>query len=369
MTTTEPPNKKYNHTNKKKTEQKKGQTHEFSLPLTPFLLPFTSTVVATLLRSLKDRTEARIHTPPHPSCASPPLSSLLVTMGTKGHGGSHVGGLLVTFLQSLRYRSDFRKKVFLAVFVAALLSCLYVRNEFCFNSRHKMNDLFQRTSAALDESGEDWWIDYGTLLGAIREERLIEHEYDIDLGIMHGSCDKVYAHKAAFEKRGLKLYNRADFIPAKNKLNYDTEKQRFYYSDGYIHAPCLRVYHPSGYFGDIYDYSEYSSAAIKQHLTKEGSIFNAPHNADPSGKDYNRNDPDAPLLMCNSHALLDAEKEKGGCVYTTSLRPLNQRQFLGRSVPVPAKPIDFLVGYYGKSWTTPLTKGVRGPVCYLDFSS
>ena len=37
----------------------------------------------------------------------------------------------------------------------------------------------------------DAWLDYGTLLGAVREHDIIMHENDVDLGIMSNDCDSL----------------------------------------------------------------------------------------------------------------------------------------------------------------------------------
>ena len=36
----------------------------------------------------------------------------------------------------------------------------------------------------LDESGIDYWLDHGTLLGAFRDGKIIEWDRDIDFGVV-----------------------------------------------------------------------------------------------------------------------------------------------------------------------------------------
>jgi hypothetical protein len=39
---------------------------------------------------------------------------------------------------------------------------------------------------ALTAAGADWWVAYGTLLGLVREGRLMAHDNDIDLAVHLG---------------------------------------------------------------------------------------------------------------------------------------------------------------------------------------
>lgn len=54
----------------------------------------------------------------------------------------------------------------------------------------------------LDSHGITFWLDLGTLLGAIREGQFIEWDSDIDLGALEADCDKIRQAIPALEKRG-----------------------------------------------------------------------------------------------------------------------------------------------------------------------
>lgn len=55
----------------------------------------------------------------------------------------------------------------------------------------------------LEENEIYYWIEYGTLLGAIREKKIIEHDYDIDIGVLESKIDKVKLEKV-LKKSGFK---------------------------------------------------------------------------------------------------------------------------------------------------------------------
>lgn len=43
----------------------------------------------------------------------------------------------------------------------------------------------------LEKNNIKYWLDFGTLLGAFREGKIIEHDYDVDIGILHKDLEKV----------------------------------------------------------------------------------------------------------------------------------------------------------------------------------
>jgi len=63
---------------------------------------------------------------------------------------------------------------------------------------------FERLLQVLDELGMNWWLEYGTLLGAIRENNFLSHDVDIDIGMMHqeysNQIEKTFI-KYGFKKR------------------------------------------------------------------------------------------------------------------------------------------------------------------------
>lgn len=54
----------------------------------------------------------------------------------------------------------------------------------------------------LGKLGIKYWLDWGTLLGAVRDGKIIEWDHDIDLGTMDDSWEKIVSTIPEFERRG-----------------------------------------------------------------------------------------------------------------------------------------------------------------------
>lgn len=63
-------------------------------------------------------------------------------------------------------------------------------------------ECLERTKKALDNINVEFWLDYGTLLGAVREKDFIEHDLDLDIGMFYKDrSDEVVK---ALSREGLK---------------------------------------------------------------------------------------------------------------------------------------------------------------------
>jgi phosphorylcholine metabolism protein LicD len=66
----------------------------------------------------------------------------------------------------------------------------------------------------LEKNNIKYWIDYGTLLGIIREGALLKWETDFDIGIYDYDVVKVLSLKNEFEKMGYKI----EYIPGRDNV-------------------------------------------------------------------------------------------------------------------------------------------------------
>lgn len=83
-----------------------------------------------------------------------------------------------------------------------------------------LEKMFQKSINLLKQSGEPYWLDFGTLLGYHRTGGIIPHDIDIDVAMMESSYESVKALKDKMPK-GLRFYDTS--------ANHDGPKIYFSY--------------------------------------------------------------------------------------------------------------------------------------------
>jgi lipopolysaccharide cholinephosphotransferase len=92
---------------------------------------------------------------------------------------------------------------FVSKYRKQLLSESYKRHPFHFtpkNRKHAHN-LLRNSCEILEELGIHYWLDFGTLLGLIRENKLIDWDKDMDLSIRFESDEKIEELISALSNR------------------------------------------------------------------------------------------------------------------------------------------------------------------------
>ncbi|MEO9870108.1 LicD family protein [Ekhidna sp.] len=95
-----------------------------------------------------------------------------------------------------------------------------------------LEDMFRKSVSVLKESGEPYWLDFGTLLGYHRTGGIIPHDIDIDVAMMESSYEAVRNLKGKMPS-GLRFYDTS--------INHEGPKIYFSYK---------------GYDFDIFFYEE-----------------------------------------------------------------------------------------------------------------
>ena len=67
-------------------------------------------------------------------------------------------------------------------------------------------EALRQVKEAFDKYGIEYWLDMGTLLGAVRDGRIIPWDHDIDLGAWQNDIDKVINLCKNFKSRGFGLF-------------------------------------------------------------------------------------------------------------------------------------------------------------------
>ncbi|EMR74116.1 LPS biosynthesis protein [Thermoplasmatales archaeon SCGC AB-539-N05] len=107
----------------------------------------------------------------------------------------------------------------------------------------QVNEIFKKYSL-------DCWLDYGALLGAIRDNDFIPWDEDIDLGYI-GDGKKFYDLQDVFEKKGWKLFPKYGGIKILN-ANHTSKIDINLYS--YLSNGICRVYALYNTLGNIMDF-------------------------------------------------------------------------------------------------------------------
>jgi len=68
----------------------------------------------------------------------------------------------------------------------------------------------------------EYWLDHGTLLGAVRDGKIIEWDRDIDLGTMYESTKQIVSAFPEFKKRGFSVFlHKYKSIVSIHRFGYD----------------------------------------------------------------------------------------------------------------------------------------------------
>jgi len=73
------------------------------------------------------------------------------------------------------------KTILRPIYLPILYKLKFLRENKNFKANG--NEVLLRAKAALDQAGIHFWLDFGTLLGAYRDGKLISHDTDIDIAI------------------------------------------------------------------------------------------------------------------------------------------------------------------------------------------
>lgn len=108
----------------------------------------------------------------------------------------------MSFIENLAFR--FRNNKLLILLVRPLWR---LRGEYRIKrdikSLQKNGPLFlHKVKEIFDQNNIEYWLEFGTLLGAYREHGLIKHDYDLDIGVFFENTTRI---ASLFEKEGIKL--------------------------------------------------------------------------------------------------------------------------------------------------------------------
>lgn len=168
-------------------------------------------------------------------------------------------------------------------------------------------ECLEEIKRVLDSENIEFWLDYGTLLGAVREKDFIAHDLDIDLGMFH--TNQVEKVEKAFKEVGIK-------------------KVREFTLDG---KTVEQTYSFNGLYFDIFYYF-----AEGNLMWTYGFTFN-----------------NKKLKKVNLKGK-DISTGFDGMKYYVKKRGLEKISFKGKEYFVPENPDGYLKENYGENYMTPI---------------
>ncbi|MCA9348107.1 LicD family protein [Candidatus Saccharibacteria bacterium] len=172
--------------------------------------------------------------------------------------------------------------------------------------------LLTDVTSVLDRFGCTHWLSDGTLLGAIREDGFISHDYDIDIGVWAEDFD-IRVIPELVHKYGCYIV-RLQGEPGKSMMI--TLRRTGIIFDMFFYYPLLKSHKKLK--------KKYGDRAVTYH-----SLYNAIEPKATSNK-----------------------AERFDCIYP-DFKPLIRRQFMGHEFWVPENSVKHLEAAYGKDWRIP----------------
>jgi lipopolysaccharide cholinephosphotransferase len=215
-------------------------------------------------------------------------------------------------------------------------------------------EALKQVKEVFDKHGIEYWLDYGTLLGAVRDGKFIPWDSDVDLATWQKNFDKIIYICKEFCDKGFEVYfsdQKNSILVVKKDCKIDIT---FYYlnsDNGEATHTCLL--HADRKIGQIIDYMLWvlklrnaeakesrAPLSITKKLVKSCSLM-------PT------------WLRKKLIHILRVLYEKIGSTSTTVIVPshyftnLSTIKFYGMEFKVPAETEEYLAYRYGKNWRTP----------------
>ncbi len=210
--------------------------------------------------------------------------------------------------------------------------------------KEQLTKLLLDAKTILDSYGVAFWLDSGTLLGAVRENDFIPWEKDIDLGIWNLTDDVKIKIALEFESRGYKVLNTTSHM---NIIDNDIWLDVVYYEQRGEDAVVPLVVLADNFVGRYLGYVRTILSAPRHYndVSTLAALICGPCSLIPL-KVRER-------IIRVIKKLLDAVGYSIWLVPAKYFNELAKIKLNGTEFNVPAHPEKYLAWRYGKDWITP----------------
>jgi len=214
----------------------------------------------------------------------------------------------------------------------------------------KAVEALEKIKKILDKNNIDYWLDEGTILGAVREKKLIEWDHDIDLATWFTNLSKIKPLFDEFDTTGIQTCffeekKHIDLLGNGFKIDIN-----LYHID---EEKATRMWYEQNKIGDFLDYfiwitqikkAELKTSNIPLVITK---IFVKISNILPKSIRYN-----IARSLFRIYEKIGAKHIPMG-VPSYFFTDLKDIKFYGMNFKVPKKTEEYLEYRYGKDWKIP----------------
>ncbi len=199
----------------------------------------------------------------------------------------------------------------------------------------------------LDKVGITYWLDSGTLLGAVRDGKIIEWDVDVDLGTWYSNINKIISAFPLFKERGFHVIirRRYGFMTIAKDCNVDVDlfRRTDYHAWRFFRAYTKKIENLLGWWMTVLENLETYTRPEGKKLARKSELFLAP----------------LPLKL--RHLMTDVTWfiiDRCDCIIPWTIpkhffEKLSTIQFYGMKFNIPSKVDNYLEYRYGSGWETP----------------